>query len=677
MDSSSSVMRTRTIGGAVARGIVIALLVLIAAQLFLSTRQESQTFDESIHLYAGFEYWKHRDFGRNPEHPPLAKMIAAAPLLPLALKEPAPIAIPYFKAQDFRNASQFLYSNNISADSLLARGRTMISLFTLVLAYAVFTAGAEMFGLEVGLLALTLFAFEPVFLANGALITTDVPLTCLFFISVYTFYRYVKRPTGMRIAACAAATALVPVVKHSGALIFPTLAVLAVLEIWQRQKQQADDISPARSLRRDAASLAAALGLIAVVSYVVLWAFYGFRYAARPHGLAITPTLDVYMMMLSPMKRAVLQFFAHHHLFPEAYLYGWADILQIADDRISFVFGKIYPTGQWFFFPAMLLVKSTLTLLILLALVPFAKLWRRSREFIFLATPAVIYLVISIVSKLNLGVRHILPVYPFFILLAAAAGWELAQRSRRLKFALAALVLFAAASSLHSFPDYLAYSNEAFGGPSHTYRVVTDSNAEWGQELQWVKRYLDTHQIKECWFDYSSPLVDPKYYGIGCKPLPSAFVKFRFPAAPIPSTIRGTVLVSATELEGVNWGPRSMNPYQQFQSLRPDAEPGNVVLVYHGDFQVPLLAAYSHSATATTLASQGNFPAALAEAHIAVQLAPDSPEMQAALGQVLMMSGQTKEGMQAFSTALQLARTSEPQYRAGMIRRLEKIPNIH
>src|SRR5271154_6682564 len=94
---------------------VLGLLVLIAAQIFLSTRQESQTFDESDHLYAGYEYWKHGDFGRNPEHPPLAKLVASAGLLTLHPKEPAPIPIPFFKFQDLVNSEQLLYSGDADA----------------------------------------------------------------------------------------------------------------------------------------------------------------------------------------------------------------------------------------------------------------------------------------------------------------------------------------------------------------------------------------------------------------------------------------------------------------------------------------------------------------------------------------------------------------------------------
>ncbi len=583
----------------------------------------------------------------------LVKLIAAAPLLPLHLKEPGVVPIrTLLEAQDFINASQFLYGAN--SDSLLQRGRIMIGLFSLALAIAVLAAAREMFGREAALLALVLLAFEPVLLANGAIITTDAPLACLFFLSVYTFYRYVKRPSLARLALCAVVTGLTLVAKHSGVAVLPILAVLAIVELLTRPslarpslgqpRTTADDASISRSVRSRAVVLAAALLVIAISSYLILWAFYGFRYAARPPGLQMVPSLQAYSMALpNSADKALVGFFARHHLLPEAYLYGWVDILIIPITRPpTFVFGKIYGTGQWFFFPAMILIKSTITLLALLALVPFLGLWRRHRrELLFLAIPAAIFLLIAILSGLNLGVRHILPMYPFCIVLAAAAGWELASRSRALAFGLAALVIFAAASSLHAFPDYLAYSNEAFGGPSNTYRVVTDSNADWGQGLKWVKRYLDRDHISDCWIDYYNPFVDPRYYGVGCKPLPSAWVRFGFPQnAPLSSTISGTIILSATEVEGLFWGPGTMNPYQQFRDRRPDAALGNIMLVYHGNFDVPLLSAYSRSAMAATLLQQGKIPAAIEEARAAAQQAPDSADIQAGLARILLITGQ-------------------------------------
>ena len=120
------------------RVVVLALLVLVAGEIVLSSSQESQAMDEADHLYAGYEYWTHGDFGRNPEHPPLAKLVAASALLPLDLTEPDDPP-GNFKHRDFYDGSKFLYGAD--ADLLLARGRGMLLIFSLGLALALFAAG--------------------------------------------------------------------------------------------------------------------------------------------------------------------------------------------------------------------------------------------------------------------------------------------------------------------------------------------------------------------------------------------------------------------------------------------------------------------------------------------------------------------------------------------------------
>ena len=645
---------------------VLALLVLIAGEIFLSTRQESQVIDEADHLYAGYEYWMNGDFGRNPEHPPLAKLIAASALLSLNLEEPADIDGMSQKAQDFLNASAWLYGAD--ADALLARGRGMLIVFALGLALAIFAAGREMFGPEAGLLAMALFAFEPMLLANGGLITTDMALSCTMFCSVYAFYQYVKRPTAARLAVCAIAVGLTLVAKQSGVFVFPILGLIAVAELAMQARTDPDD-SRKISMSRTATTLALAFVTMALVSYATLWAFYGFRYAARPAGLAMKPTLAHYHAQIpNKLEATAIGFCARHHLLPEAYLYGWSDILQIPGARVTFLLGKLYLGRRWFLFPAMILLKSTITLLVLVALAPLAGVWRRNREFTFLTIPAAFYLLIAMASGMNAEARYILPIYPFCIVLAGAAGREMARRSRGWAIAVTALLVFAAASSLHAFPDYLAYSNEAFGGPSNTYRLVSGTNGDWAQGLKWTKTYLDQNHITECWFAYSTPIVDPAYYGIPCRLLDVG------DTAPmgVPETLSGTILLSSTELTGYRWGPDVLNPFEQFRHLRPDAIPGNVILVYHGTFSVPLDSAYSHLAAASVLARAGKMPEAVAEAQEGVKLAPDSADIQAGLGRALMAAGRTEEAQQANATALRIARSVHPEFQGPLIKRLEQ-----
>jgi hypothetical protein len=103
----------------------------------------SLTLDESAHLYAGYQHWRARDFGVNPEHPPLVKLVAALPLLSMKLKQPHP-PNPFFVVEEYAGGAELLQANNM--DLLLTRSRTAVCVFTLLLAALVFAMGYEMFG---------------------------------------------------------------------------------------------------------------------------------------------------------------------------------------------------------------------------------------------------------------------------------------------------------------------------------------------------------------------------------------------------------------------------------------------------------------------------------------------------------------------------------------------------
>src|SRR5262249_43246013 len=144
------------------------------------------------------------------------------------------------------------------------------------------------------------------------------------------------------------------------------------------------------------------------------------------------------------------------------------------------------------------------------------------REVLFLALPAAVHFLVAATSRLNIGLRHILPVYPFVAVLGGAALAALARRHRRWALAAAALLALPVVSSLRTFPAYIAYSNELAGGPAHTWRWLTDSNCDWAQQLKSVKRYLDARGVRECWFAYfAEGAVDMTHYGIPCRPLPT------------------------------------------------------------------------------------------------------------------------------------------------------------
>lgn len=632
---------------------IVAVLLLAAflAELLLSVNGKSQTFDESAHLYSGYVYWKKHDFGVNPEHPPLVKLVAALPLLPLHLPVSEPPKI-FFRGASSAGGNQFLYSHD--ADALLSRGRIAVSVFAFALALSVFFAADEMFGRGAALISLAILIFEPVILANGALVTTDTAVTAALFATVYLFYRYVKRPSAWRLIACGLVTGLALSAKHSALVIFPLLIILAAVELALRRFGSRGMEGETQAARPRAVSMVGALACIAAISIAVLWAFYGFRYSARPGNESMIPPTAAYLQSLSqdrpaadarpldhPLQEAVIGFFEHHHLLPEAYLYGLTDIaVQTQVGRPAFLFGKLYPNGRWFYFPAAFVIKTSIALMLFLVLLAWAKELRapgRRPEVLFMAIPAAIYFAIAMGSKLDIGIRHILPIYPFLIVLAGAGAWMLIRQSRRWVYVVAVILGFGAIASARTFPNYLPYSNEMWGGVSHTHLLLSDSNVGWSSGLKSVETYIIKHHITQCWFAYDGP-VAPAYYHIPCKALPTLFSSLIRPQLqkPVPEEIEGPVLIASEALTGFDFGPGEMNAYQQFESLRPDAILEGEILVYDGTFQVRKVAALSHFVVAESLIQAGRSTEAMSEAKAAEVLDPDFRPTHEMLSELLL-----------------------------------------
>jgi len=631
------------------------LLIVLSLQLYFSVRRESQTWDEANHIFAGYRTWTHGDFGLNPEHPPLVKLLATAPLLPSQPKSPE-LEGRFFKEDAFLGGKDFLYHND--PDKILARTRTTAAILTLLTALVVFFGTREMFGTGAAFIALTLLTFDPNLLAHGALITTDVGLACFMFLSVYLFYRFLKSPSALRLIAAGITVGLVLAVKHTGLLVLPILFLLSFSQIGRALKTFGS------------------LALITIIGLVVLWSFYGFRYAARPAGLELNPPLVEYVKGLEPYEAWPVSTAARLHVLPESYLYGLVDVKLTANYYTSYVLGKVYAHGVWFYFPVAFLIKSTVGVLALFLLSVGVVATRRLnhwREVMFLVVPVVFYLIVAMTVGMNIGVRHILVVYVFLYVLIGGAMWALIQKNRKWTYAIGVLLLVHAASSVLAFPNYIAYGNELWGGSSQTHKYLTDSNADWGQQLKSVKQYLDARGVKECWFVYfAAGVAEPSYYGIPCKPLPTINTLWLNWPIDVPTSINGPVLISASNLSGLEFGPGPLDPYGQFKLLRPTAVIDRGVFVFDGTFDMPLAAAISKVQKAQNLAQAKQLDQALQEAQAAVALAPDSIRTQMVLGDILLEMGQPQQARACYEKALELAKTIEPEFQIRSVADIEQ-----
>jgi tetratricopeptide (TPR) repeat protein len=258
-------------------------------------------------------------------------------------------------------------------------------------------------------------------------------------------------------------------------------------------------------------------------------------------------------------------------------------------------------------------------------------------------------------------------------MLIGGAAWAFIRNSRRWSYAVGVLLLVHVASSVLAFPNYIAYANELWGGPSQTYKYLTDLNSDWGQQLKSVKQYLDARGVKECWFVYfAAGVAEPSYYGIPCKPLPTINTLWLNEPIEVPESINGPVLISASTLSGVEFGPGLLDPYGQFKLLKPTAVIDNGVFVFDGKFDMPLTAAISKVQKARNFAEAKQLDQALQEAQAAVALAPDSIQTQLALGDILLKLGQTQPARARFEKALELAKTVEPEFQIRSVPDIEQ-----
>jgi hypothetical protein len=238
--------------------------------------------------------------------------------------------------------------------------------------------------------------------------------------------------------------------------------------------------------------------------------------------------------------------------------------------------------------------------------------WKqRRRELLFLTVPPAIFLAASCASDINMGIRHILPVLPFLILLGAAGTWALLSRHKHGLVVCAIAIILHAASSLHAFPNYIAYSNEFWGGPSNTYKYLADSNVDWGQSMKEAKAYLDRTQPRACWVihAYNDSDVD---YGIPC----GETSEFKMDEP--PQYFSGTLIVTASALAGVLNYTGGTRTSSMFRDVKPKEKlGGSALFVYEGTFDLSTCVASYYAQQSTKILAYDTREA-MREAELAV-----------------------------------------------------------
>ena len=435
------------------------------------------------------------------------------------------------------------------ADTLYARARKTMLLLPLLLAIVIFAWAGEVWGWWGGAVAAALFAFDPNFIAHGALVTTDVGVAAMMAAAIYFMWRCSRRATAINIALFSLFTGLAMIAKFSGLLLMPMIAILFL---------------HARNRK-----MLMAIGCAAAATIVIVWAAYGFRYRAsperaRPIVMVVNDWYAARMLRdqypqgvpeaaiqrarstipIGMLGRTVL--FANDlHLLPEGYLYGLALTERNAYARWSFLNSegsyRGFPT--YFLYTFFYKTPEAAIIAIILALIALRK--RGSSAKPFLLWPIVIYMAVSMTSSLNIGHRHILPIYPFLYVIAGSLGGAAAWR----RSLVATLCVLTAVPSLYFWGSHLAYMNLIAGGPSRGYEKLIDSNFDWGQDLKRLGEWARARSgpINLVYFG----TADPRFYGIAYDNLPYGY---GMDPTVQPDLSVHDFVISASALQGVNAG---------------------------------------------------------------------------------------------------------------------------
>lgn len=461
-----------------------AAVLLVAASVWLvwdHTRGDSLSADEPIHILSGYFAVVSRSAIVNIEHPPLLKALAGLALAALPLLPP-PAHVPMGNLfLDY--GPDFFYANRVPPDRIIAAARAPFLAVLAALLVLVFVAARRRYGEAAALFALALCALDPNLIAHAGVVHTDLGAALGFLATVLAWEAARRRPDPARLLLAGVCLGLALTAKFSAVYLLPIL----LLQTLVAGRRGAD----AGRLGRDLLRLLA-VGAVALVVVVAVYAWVTSGMDRGDQALVIREKVGAIGRAPDLAERIVR--IARFSPPLAHYLAGLASVARqnAVGGGVTFLNGRISTQGFPQYFLVAFGVKSTLAFLLVTAAILWASLRRRgelAEEIRLFGLPVVVLFLASIGTTYNIGIRHLLPIYPFLALFAAALfarAWEARRSSSRARAAAAIWALLPAVSALEIagiHPHELSYFNALAGGPVGGARILSDSNVDWGLDL--------------------------------------------------------------------------------------------------------------------------------------------------------------------------------------------------
>jgi hypothetical protein len=576
------------------------MLASFAALAWRGFVHESPTVDEPLHAVAAYRATFERDFRMNTEDPPLWKYWMMIPHRRGELSGAA-------DASEFDPASggffistrQLFQSPGIDGDAFIHSSRFMMLVIGVLLGAAIMRWSHQLAGGVAAIIAGVLYCFEPGFLGHAPLLKNDVFISLFFVCIAWTTWRVGKNGNAWNIAAIVVLSGFAATVKFSGLLAAPAVLAMLACRALAREPWQLSGIKlQTRAARFAGAALIwITCGLFA---WAAIWASYGFRFTASTDSRfplnfdaeyrQIAINRQIARSADAPMPglpEEIVRFSHQHRLAPESWLFGILHTYGSSLVRQSFLLGENSATGWWYYFPLAFLFKTPLatlavTLLAAGLLVAMRRHASQSADrwsILCVGIPMLIYGWSALSTNLNLGVRHLLPMYALlFVSIGAVISrvWRIVPRPA-FRLLIGAGVAALAVESLVAFPNHISFFN-VIARPNRL-GLLSDSNFDWGQDLKRVAEWQKKNPNEKLYLGYWGP-ADPTFYEIRYTNIPGGFAMGR--AGEMPDNLQepGVLMISATLLQGVNFPPQTRDFYAALRDRRPDQLIGDTIYLY-------------------------------------------------------------------------------------------------
>jgi 4-amino-4-deoxy-L-arabinose transferase-like glycosyltransferase len=485
--------------------ILFVIVFLTFASIYIrSYQQKSATFDEAVILYSGTHFLYHGETRINAENPLLGKSLLALPTLFMDIRlpaEPEKNLYSYQMQTGFNSSRKFLYADN-DADKILFWCRMMNVVLTFACALFVYFFLRLLMKRNLAFLGMIIFLLSPTITANGRLATVDTAVMFFMFGAVYFLFRALRSGKTVWALFAGIMTAGAMLSKFTGILLLPII-LLQLLAYFLHKRDTPALLTAAKFF-----------GIIIIISLLLINSCYLFKetgYSLENCGIRsplLTKFSSIRVLNSIPVP------------LPLGYIKGFDIVAYNNKPGFPNIFmGKYYPQGGswWYYYLLVSVMKIPIAFLILIAAGMFfaaSRFYRRWEYYFIIIPPLVIFFNFSFVAYRQLGIRYLLPVFPFLAISSIiAVKYMLRCRKGKLRLPVTLLLIWLVMTNILVYPHYLAYFNAFAGGSEGGKNYLASSNLDWGQDLPGLKKWQEK-MGNPLMYTFYFGQGDPGYYGI-------------------------------------------------------------------------------------------------------------------------------------------------------------------